>query len=554
VTYGLSGELLSLNNETRTYNSRLQLTRITTNGGANMEYRYSPTQNNGQITQQKDWNPGGEEVTYTYDSLQRLIGAVTTDSSWGQAFTYDGFGNRTSASVTQGMAPHGNWSYYANTNWMVGSGYDANGNTTSTQTMTGLAYDVENRLVSVPAPSQNVYPTEVYAYAADNKRIWKRKPDGSEELYFYGISGQKLATYATAVAANGDFFISTLDTNLYFGSRTIVSRGVTVALDRLGSNQSGGSHYFPYGEEQQLTAQDRDKFATYYRDGTTGLDYAQNRYYASTPGRFLSPDPFQAASAGPSDPQSWNQYSYTRGDPVNRYDPSGMDDCPAGYACFSTTVTESNYSGGFAGDPQHFNRNAEYNDEHGDGGGGAQSGGGTPANKGGWNTNPAGAAKTGWQYLSSIWKDCLDYFSKDARFSTSNFQNLLSNGTNNSGSGSGGIGWWDTRGASIANRTVGSIANNGNPSTLTQYLGSQGFGVTAAVLIPSKNVALSQDFFTNLTQTQQIAATIHEALHLQFGLGDVDLQGLLMNWGFRPNSSGSGAITDWIATDCGKKP
>ena len=101
MQYGLSGELLSLNCETRTYNSRLQLTRIT--GGANMEYRYSPTQNNGQITQQKDWNTG-EEVTYTYDSLQRLIGAVTTDSSWGQSFTYDGFGNQTSASVTKGSA------------------------------------------------------------------------------------------------------------------------------------------------------------------------------------------------------------------------------------------------------------------------------------------------------------------------------------------------------------------------------------------------------------------------------------------------------------------
>jgi YD repeat-containing protein len=57
----------------------LQLTRVT--GVANMEYHYSPNQNNGQITQQKDWNTG-EEVTYTYDSLQRLIGAVTTDPSW----------------------------------------------------------------------------------------------------------------------------------------------------------------------------------------------------------------------------------------------------------------------------------------------------------------------------------------------------------------------------------------------------------------------------------------------------------------------------------------
>ena len=60
-----------------------------------MTYQYSPNHNNGQITQQLD-SVSGEQVTYTYDSLQRLISAVTTDSSWGQSFTYDGFGNRTS--------------------------------------------------------------------------------------------------------------------------------------------------------------------------------------------------------------------------------------------------------------------------------------------------------------------------------------------------------------------------------------------------------------------------------------------------------------------------
>jgi YD repeat-containing protein len=144
VTYGLSEELLTLNNETRQYNSRLQLINITVSGGTlNIDYRYSSNQNNGQITQQKDWI-SGEEVSYTYDSLQRLIGAVTTDPSWGQSFTYDGFGNRTSAAVTKGSAPYGNWSYDPSTNRAIGSSYDANGN------LGAGSYDVENRLVSVP--------------------------------------------------------------------------------------------------------------------------------------------------------------------------------------------------------------------------------------------------------------------------------------------------------------------------------------------------------------------------------------------------------------------
>lgn len=110
-----------------------------------MEYRYSPNHNNRQITQQADT---GQEVTYTYDSLNRLITAVTTDSSWGQSFTYDGFGNRTSPTVIKGMAPYGNWSYDA-FNHMVGYGWDANGNMMYYPGgASPMTYDVDNRVTS----------------------------------------------------------------------------------------------------------------------------------------------------------------------------------------------------------------------------------------------------------------------------------------------------------------------------------------------------------------------------------------------------------------------
>src|SRR5262249_2802375 len=165
---------------------------------------------------------------------------------------------------------------------------------------------IENRLTSAAGES--------YTYAPDNKRVWKKKPNGSEEFYFHGISGQKLGTYTWG---------GEVDTNVYFGSKLVGSRGGLVAgQDRL---RSIGS-YYPYGEEQQVTAQDRDKFATYYRDGTTGLDYAQNRYYANTLGRFLSPDAYSTTTGGydSSNPQSWNRYAYAQGDPLNLYDPPGL--------------------------------------------------------------------------------------------------------------------------------------------------------------------------------------------------------------------------------------
>jgi RHS repeat-associated protein len=61
-----------------------------------------------------------------------------------------------------------------------------------------------------------------------------------------------------------------------------------------------------------------------------GLDYADQRFYASTYGRFLTPDPSNSTATAPSDPsnpQSWNRFAYASSDPVNKNDPTGLDDC-----------------------------------------------------------------------------------------------------------------------------------------------------------------------------------------------------------------------------------
>jgi RHS repeat-associated protein len=79
---------------------------------------------------------------------------------------------------------------------------------------------------------------------------------------------------------------------------------------------------------------DQVKFATYTRDSATGLDYADQRYYASTFGRFMTADPYRATSASPSnpmDPKSWNRYSYVEGDPINYTDSRGLDRCVVGF-------------------------------------------------------------------------------------------------------------------------------------------------------------------------------------------------------------------------------
>jgi RHS repeat-associated protein len=80
--------------------------------------------------------------------------------------------------------------------------------------------------------------------------------------------------------------------------------------------------YFPYGQERpSATTDGKEKFATYFRDSETGLDYAQNRYHQPGMGRFMTSDAY--ATSDSKDPGSWNRYAYASGDPINGYDPSG---------------------------------------------------------------------------------------------------------------------------------------------------------------------------------------------------------------------------------------
>ena len=54
--------------------------------------------------------------------------------------------------------------------------------------------------------------------------------------------------------------------------------------------------YFPYGQERpSATTDGTDKFATYFRDSETGLDYAHDRYHQPGMGRFMTADPYRAS-------------------------------------------------------------------------------------------------------------------------------------------------------------------------------------------------------------------------------------------------------------------
>ena len=278
----------------------------------------------------------GEAVVYQYDALNRLISA--SGSGWTQTQAYDGFGNLTGRTGT-GTAQSTTISTptSATTNRLSGYTYDANGNLIST----GYTYDVENRISFANAGGVQ------YFYDARNKRVWQATclpgsctPGGTwilntATVNLFGADGKQLASYGPQPAWNNNttnqvvIKFSPSAVRSYFGGKLVGQQLGTniyepVIQDRLGSV----GKYYPYGEERNSPQlpNDQVKFATYTRDSATGNDYADQRYYTSTLGRFMTPDPYNA-SVGPGDPGSWNRYAHTRGDPINRQDPSGLDDC-----------------------------------------------------------------------------------------------------------------------------------------------------------------------------------------------------------------------------------
>jgi len=61
------------------------------------------------------------------------------------------------------------------------------------------------------------------------------------------------------------------------------------------------------------------------RDAESGLDNFGPRYFASTMGRFMSPDPLFISPERLFDPQLLNLYSYVRNNPLSLTDPTGLD-------------------------------------------------------------------------------------------------------------------------------------------------------------------------------------------------------------------------------------
>ena len=199
--------------------------------------------------------------------------------------------------------------------------YDPAGNVTN-DGVHSYVYDAENRLVSVDGGA-----TGQYSYDRSNQR-YKKVTVGSTTHYIWqgskviaehsGSTGAVLIDYIYS----GGRMIAKVEseTSQYFLSDRLSTR---LVLDTSG-NVLGRQGHLAFGEDFGGSGnQEKHHFTSYERDGESGIDYAVNRHYAPSVGRFMRVDPHRG-DCSRANPQSANLYSYVENNSVNRSDPLGL--------------------------------------------------------------------------------------------------------------------------------------------------------------------------------------------------------------------------------------
>jgi RHS repeat-associated protein len=348
-------------------------------------YHYSITNASGGT----GYDSNGDLLAYTdsvmgawafsYDQLNRLSGAAAaapvggTDST-NYCWNYDSFGNRLTQSGSneafqsgtlcqaQTSANYSNtWASYNAQNQLtqtnargvtVSPTYDASGDVTADGANQYL-YDAEGRICASRSGISGIMTQDIYdaagaRVAKGTISTWScdQTTNGffQTNQYILGPAGEQLTELATSEVTTTNP-IGWLHTNIYAGGSLIATydddgTGPHFRLtDWLGTmraqtNYAGALEQtcqsLPFGETPTPCTRATEQFFTgKERDSETGNDYFGARYYASSLGRWMSPDwsakeePVPYAKLG--DPQSLNLYSYVLNNPTTRLDSDGHD-------------------------------------------------------------------------------------------------------------------------------------------------------------------------------------------------------------------------------------
>ncbi len=299
------------------------------------------TTDNGTVALATDCLVTNRTQHFDYDNLNRLKDAYTTGTTtsmtnWGETYTIDPWGNLTNIALYPGQhnSEMLNAAPASAKNQLNGFCHDAAGNLLGAScTVPTYAYDAENRLTATAGFT--------YVYDGDGQRVIKCSGTyptcASGTLYWTGTGSGALDETSWTGTQTEEY--------IFFDGKRVARRdgtGNTVEYyfgDQVGSatvitGSTGGiqkvSMYYPYGGEISVTGPgfaNNYKFTGKERDAESTLDDFGARFYASSTGRFLTPDWAARATAVPyavfGDPQSLNLYGYVRNDPVSSADADG---------------------------------------------------------------------------------------------------------------------------------------------------------------------------------------------------------------------------------------
>ncbi len=243
-----------------------------------------------------------------------------------ESYAYDAFGNMVSA---------GNFNFqqaYTTANQLSGWVYDAAGNLLNNGLGDVFTYDAEERISTMGG--------NTYVYDAEGSRVAKT---GSSAIDYISFGGRQIARLAGGQWTDLIYGVSGLLAEV---PGTQAGTPVYRMLDHLGSvagtlNSNGtllsSMDYAPFGQIFAGGTADPYVFTGKERDTESGNDYFGARYYASSMGRYMSPDyneddldPIPYADL--SDPQTMNLYGYAENNPLSNIDVDGHVSCPDGKA------------------------------------------------------------------------------------------------------------------------------------------------------------------------------------------------------------------------------
>jgi RHS repeat-associated protein len=262
-----------------------------------------------------------ETSDYTYDAIYQLTQVVQGTTT--ESYTYDAVGNRLSS---LNVSPY----TYNSSNHLTSIpgttySYDDNGNMTSKTDAAGTSvylWGYENQLDSVALPDEWALS---FIYDAFGRRIRSASPSSTAIYVYDGVnvveevdaSGAVLARYTQGLGVDEPLAVIRSGATHFYHLDGLSS--TTSLTDASGASRAT----YVYDSFGVTTATTGDVLNPFRYTGReigleTGLYNHRARYYDPSIGRFMGEDPI-GFSAGT------NFYSYVFNNPVNLFDPFGLD-------------------------------------------------------------------------------------------------------------------------------------------------------------------------------------------------------------------------------------